>query len=101
MWNIKTGKHMEGKNSMLIINDYSRLTWVACLKGKIEAFEKFKIFKDLIENKIDNVLKAVKSDKGGEFMSRDLKEFCGKHGIRREYRIPRTPQQNGVVERSV
>jgi hypothetical protein len=31
-------------------------------------------------------------------MSSDLKEFCDKHEIKREYTIPRTPQQNGVVE---
>jgi hypothetical protein len=43
-------------------------------------------------------LKAVRSDRGGEFSSGDFKEFCDKHGIKREYTIPRT-QQNGVVER--
>jgi hypothetical protein len=32
-------------------------------------------------------------------MSRDFKEFCNEHGIKREYTIPRTPQQNRVVER--
>jgi hypothetical protein len=32
---------------MLIIDDYSRITWVAFLKEKAEAFEKFKIFKAL------------------------------------------------------
>jgi hypothetical protein len=35
---------------MLIIDDYSRLTWVAFLKEKSEAFEKFKVFKALTEN---------------------------------------------------
>jgi transposase InsO family protein len=84
---------------MLIIDDYSRLTWVAFLKEKAEAFEKFKIFKALTENQTGNRLKAVRSDRGGEFMSSDFKEFCDKHGIKREYTIPGTPQQNGVVER--
>jgi transposase InsO family protein len=32
-------------------------------------------------------------------MSSDFKEFYDKHGIKREYSIPGTPQQNGVVER--
>ena len=36
---------------MLIIDDYSRLTWVAFLKEKAEAFEKFKIIKALTETK--------------------------------------------------
>jgi transposase InsO family protein len=84
---------------MLIIDDYSRLTWVSFLKEKTEAFEKFKIFKALTENQTGKRLKAVRSDRGGEFMSSDFKEFCDKHGIKREYTIPRTPQQNGVVER--
>jgi transposase InsO family protein len=44
-------------------------------------------------------LKAVRSNRGGEFISWNFKEFCDKHGIKREYTIPRTPQQNGVVER--
>ena len=84
---------------MLIIDDYSRLICVAFLKEKDEAFEKFKIFKALIENQTGKRLKEVRLDRGGEFMSGDFKEFCDKHGIKREYTIPRTPQQNGVVER--
>jgi hypothetical protein len=76
---------------MLIIDDYSRLTWVSFLKEKVEAFEKFKIFKALTENQIGNRLQEVRSNRGGEFMSSDFKEFCDKHGIKREYTIPRTP----------
>jgi hypothetical protein len=93
----------EGKRKenyfILIINDYSRLTWVSFLKEKSEAFEKFKIFKALTKTQIGKRLKAVRSDRGGVFMSRDFKELCDEHGIKREYTIPRTPQQNGVVER--
>jgi transposase InsO family protein len=80
----------------LIIDDYSRLTWVSFLKEKNESFEKFKIFKSLIENQIGNRLRVVRSDKGGEFMSSDFKELCDKHRIKREYTIPGTPQKNGV-----
>jgi transposase InsO family protein len=83
---------------MLIIDDYSRLTWVAFLKEKSEEFEKFKVFKALTENQIGIRLKVVRFDRG-EFNSWKFKEFCDKHGIKREYTIPRTPQQNGVVER--
>jgi hypothetical protein len=84
---------------MLIIDDYSRLTWVSFLKEKVEAFEKFKIFKAITETQTGKRLKAIRSGRGGEFMSRDFKELCDEHGIKREYTIPRTPQQNGVVER--
>jgi hypothetical protein len=50
---------------MLIIDDYSSLTWVAFLKEKVEAFEKFKIFKALTENQTRNSLKVVRLDRGG------------------------------------
>jgi transposase InsO family protein len=69
------------------------------LKEKSEAFEKFKVFKALIENQTGKILKVVRYDRGGEFSSREFKEFFYKHGIKREYTIPRTPRQNGVIER--
>jgi hypothetical protein len=84
---------------MLIIDDYSRITWVSFLKEKAEEFEKFKKFKALTENQTGKRLKAVTSDRGGEFMSSDFKEFYNKHGIKREYTIARTPKQNGVAKR--
>ena len=84
---------------MLVIDDYSILTWVSFLKEKSKALEKFKNFKALAENQTGKILKTIRSDKGGELCLGDFKEFCDKHGIKREYTIPRTPQQNGVVER--
>jgi hypothetical protein len=89
----------KGNHFMLIIDDYYRLTWVSFLKKKYEGFEKIKVFKALTQNQTGNILKAVRFDRGGEFISWNFKEFCDKHGIKREYTIPRTPQQNGVVER--
>jgi transposase InsO family protein len=84
---------------MLVIDDYSRLTWVAFLKEKSEAFAKFKHFKALTQNQTGRKIKAIRSDRGGEFSSRQFKDFCDEHGIRKEYTIARTPQQNEVVER--
>ena len=55
---------------MLVIDDYSRLTWVAFLKEKSEAFAKFKIFKALTENQTRRKIKVIRSDKRGEFSSR-------------------------------
>ena len=76
---------------VLVIDDYCRLTCVSFLKEKYEALEKFKVFKALTENQTGKRLKAVRSDRGGEFCSRDFKEFCDKHGIKREYTIPGVP----------
>ena len=84
---------------MLVIDDYSKLTWVTFLKEKFESFEKFKFFKALTKNQTGKSMKTVRSDRGRDFSSGDFNEFCDKHGIKREYIVQGTPQQNGVVER--
>nr|GEV85740.1 hypothetical protein [Tanacetum cinerariifolium] len=36
-----------------------------------------------------------RSDNGTKFKNNDLNQFCGMKGIKKEFSIPRTPQQNG------
>jgi hypothetical protein len=50
---------------MLVIDEFSRRTWVAFVKEKYDAFEKFKTFKALAENQTGRKLKAIRSDRGG------------------------------------
>ncbi|GJY10771.1 retrovirus-related pol polyprotein from transposon TNT 1-94, partial [Tanacetum coccineum] len=47
----------------------------------------------------DIKVKTIRCDHGTEFKNHLMNEFCAKKGIKREYSIARTPQQNGVVER--
>ncbi|MCF8701902.1 DDE-type integrase/transposase/recombinase, partial [Corynebacterium sp. MC-10] len=84
---------------LLFIDDFSRKTWVYFLKQKSEAFEVFKKFKAAVEKESGLHIKAMRSDRGGEFTSREFQNFCEKHGIRRPLTVPRSPQQNGVAER--
>jgi len=42
---------------------------------------------------------SIRSDHGGEFQNEKFEHFCEKHGINHNFSAPRTPQQNGVVER--
>lgn len=84
---------------MLFIDDYSRMVWVTFLKHKSEAFERFKIFRKMVERETNLKLKCLRLDRGGEFTSQEFIEYCEKHGIKRQYSTTRTPQQNGVVER--
>ena len=60
---------------------------------------KFKTFKILAEQETHTTLKNLRTDRGGEFISRDFQEFCEKHGVKRSLTAPYSPQQNGVVER--
>ncbi|GKD01663.1 retrovirus-related pol polyprotein from transposon TNT 1-94, partial [Tanacetum coccineum] len=51
------------------------------------------------ENLVDQKVKIIRCDNGTEFKNKVMDDFCKEKGIKREYSIARTPQQNGVVER--
>ena len=57
---------------LLIIDDYSRLTWVAMLQCKSDAFEAFKRFKNLAETEKGVKVKTLRSDRGGGFTSEEF-----------------------------
>ncbi|KAK2976697.1 hypothetical protein RJ640_013953 [Escallonia rubra] len=84
---------------LLFIDDYSRKTWVYVLKKKSEVFSNFKRFKALVEKHNGYQSKAMRSDRGRKFISKEFKAFCEENGIRQPLTIPYSPQQNGVVER--
>jgi transposase InsO family protein len=95
-----TTKGLKGERYFtLLVDDYTRMTAVCFLKNKSEAFENFKIYKEMVENEMDSRIKCLRSDNGGEFTSKEFMEYCSNHGIKRQFSIARTPQQNGVVER--
>lgn len=83
---------------LLLTDDFTRMSWVYFLAFKSEAFNEFKKFKVLVENQSGRTIKALRTDRGGEFISNEFNEFCADHGIRRELTAPYTPQQNGVAE---
>ncbi|CAJ2654631.1 unnamed protein product [Trifolium pratense] len=87
------------KYGLVIVDDYSRWTWVKFLRTKNEAYDEFSIFCKQIQNEKGYTILKVRSDHGGEFENEPFENFCEKHGILHEFSSPRTPQQNGVVER--
>jgi transposase InsO family protein len=95
-----TTKRLKGERYfMLLVDDYTRMTAVYFLKNKSEAFENFKIYKEMVENEMDSRIKCLRLDNGGEFSSKEFMNYCNNHGIKRQFSIARTPQQNEVVER--
>ena len=69
------------------------------LKTKGEAAAAFKQFKAHAENQTQQRIGALRDDKGGEYMSKELEDFCNEHGIERQHTVRNRPQQYGVVER--
>ena len=84
---------------LVIIDDYSRYTWVFFLVDKSETAELVKQFVILMENQTNEKVKGIRCDNGTEFKNKYLNYFCAEKGIQRQYSAVRTPQQNGVAER--
>ncbi|GJR57626.1 retrovirus-related pol polyprotein from transposon TNT 1-94 [Tanacetum coccineum] len=90
---------MHKKYCLVITDDYSRFTWVFFLTTKDETSEILKNFITEIENLVDKKVKIIRCDNGTEFKNKVMDDFCKEKGIKREYSVARTPQQNGVAER--
>ena len=75
------------------------MSWVFFMKSKSDAFENFKKFKAMVEKQNGQVVRALRTDRGEEFLSQEFTRFCEDQGIRRELTAPYTPDQNGVAER--
>lgn len=84
---------------ILFIDDFIKMCWIGLLKYKDESFDKFKVFKAIVENELDLKIKCLRSYRGGEFILDNCFYLCEQHGIKRQFSIAKTPQQNGVVER--
>ncbi|GJW17410.1 putative ribonuclease H-like domain-containing protein [Tanacetum coccineum] len=87
------------KYCLVVTDDCSKFSWVFFLAYKDETYD---MLHDLIvglENRLRHKVKTIRCDNGTEFKNQLMNEFCAKKGIKREYSIARTPQQNGVAER--
>nr|GEV31798.1 hypothetical protein [Tanacetum cinerariifolium] len=90
---------MNKKYCLVVTDDYSRFTWVFFLATKDETNGILKSFITKIENLVDKEVKIIRCDNGIELKNRVMSEFCEKKGIKKEFSVARTPQQNGVAER--
>jgi transposase InsO family protein len=84
---------------LVIVDDYSRFTWVFFLQEKSQTQETLKIFLRQAQNEFGLRIKKIRSDNETEFKNSQIEGFLGEEGIKHEFSSPCTPQQNGVVER--
>ncbi|KAG6394896.1 hypothetical protein SASPL_145487 [Salvia splendens] len=73
------------------IDDFSRKAWVNFLVEKSDAFAAFKIFKNYVEKETGLAIKYFRTDRGGEFTSREFNEYCKMNGIKRQLTNAYTP----------
>ena len=86
------------KYGLIIVDDFSRFTWVFFLQNKSEAQGTVKKFIRRAQNEYDLKIKHVRSYNGSEFWNTNVEEFLDEGGIKYELSAPYT-QQNGIVER--
>nr|GFA67663.1 hypothetical protein [Tanacetum cinerariifolium] len=110
------GNLVRGLPTKVFTNDNS---CVACKKGKqhrascksktVSSVDQplFRLHMDLfgptfvksLKNLLSLKVKVIRCDNGTEFKNSDLNQFCGLKGIKMEFSVPRTPQQNSIAER--
>ena len=68
------------------------------MKNKYESFEKFKIFKNEVQNQLGKNIKTLRSNRGGEYLSQEFQDHLRGCGIVLQLTPLGTPQWNGVSE---
>ncbi|GJU72686.1 retrovirus-related pol polyprotein from transposon TNT 1-94 [Tanacetum coccineum] len=86
------------KNILVVIDDYSRYTWVYFLRTKDEAPDLIINFINQVQRNLKAQILKIRTDNGTKFKNEKLRSFYAKLGIVHNTSIARRPQQNGVVE---
>ncbi|GJV81728.1 retrovirus-related pol polyprotein from transposon TNT 1-94, partial [Tanacetum coccineum] len=89
------------KYILVIVDDYSRFTWVYFLRTKDEAPNMIIDYVNQVQRNLKASILTIQTDNGTEFKNEKLRAFYAKLGIVHKTSIARTPQQNGVVERPI
>jgi transposase InsO family protein len=84
---------------LLLVDDYSRYMWVVLLPTKDGAAAAIKNIQAAVERKSSKKLRALRTDRGGEFLVNRFKEYLSELGVQQQLTAPYSPPQNGVIER--
>nr|GEU31660.1 integrase, catalytic region, zinc finger, CCHC-type, peptidase aspartic, catalytic [Tanacetum cinerariifolium] len=87
------------KYILVIVDDYSRFTWVKLLRSKDETPDFIIKFLKMIQVRLKVPVRHIRTDNGTEFVNQTLHDYYEEVGISHETSVARSPQQNGVAER--
>ncbi|CAI7770450.1 unnamed protein product [Closterium sp. NIES-53] len=86
---------------LTIVDIYTRITWVYVLSKKSDVAETVKTdWLPMVERQQDRLVKAIRTDRGGEFLSKEFSLWLKKNGIRHSLTMPYFPAMNGTAERA-
>lgn len=80
-------------------DDYTRFSMTYLMETKSEVLKYFMEYEAAVSSQFSNRISRIRCDNGGEYVSKDFRNFCKGKGIQVEYTVPYTPQQNGISER--
>ncbi|CAI7896192.1 unnamed protein product [Closterium sp. NIES-54] len=87
--------------SMTVVDDYTRLTWSFPLANKSDAARVIiEEWLPMVERESGKRVKAIRSDRGGEFLGVEFRSWLKWHGIKQQLTTAYTPQSNGVAQRA-
>ncbi|WVZ67203.1 hypothetical protein U9M48_016315 [Paspalum notatum var. saurae] len=96
---IRPATHGGRRYFLLLVDDHNRYMRLRLLTTKDQAAEAIKEIKARAEAETGKKLRALQTDRGGEFTSLEFSQYCAEEGVGRHLSAPYSPQQNGVVER--
>ncbi|CAI7793225.1 unnamed protein product [Closterium sp. NIES-53] len=86
---------------LTIVDVYTRMTWVYVLSKMSDVAETVKTdWLPMVERQQDRLVKAIRTDRGGEFLSNEFSLWLKKNGIRHSLTMPYSPAMNGITERA-
>ncbi|CAI7912700.1 unnamed protein product [Closterium sp. NIES-54] len=86
---------------LTIVDVYTRMTWVYVLSKKSVMVETVKTdWLPMVERQQDRLVKAIRTDRGGEFLSKGFSLWLKKNGIRHSLTMPYSPAMNGIAEQA-
>ena len=87
----RTPSLREKSYAYVIVDEFSRYTWVLFLSQKNEAFYELSNFCNKVQNEKDFAVTSIRSDHMREFENIDFEEYFNEHGIDHNFLAPRTP----------
>ncbi|GKF41833.1 retrovirus-related pol polyprotein from transposon TNT 1-94 [Tanacetum coccineum] len=87
------------KYILLIVDDYSRFTWVKFLRSKDEIPEFVIKFLKMIQVRLNATVRNIRTDNGTKFVNQTVRAYYEEVGISHQTFVACTSQQKDLVER--